>query len=161
MIHVDRYERMWFVIVGLLMGSFVAALVATSLVYGIHVPSPAGRIDPTQLDNTEFATPGLTQDGEKAYTLRVVAHMWKFDFGIKGSMPSITIPAGSRVKILATAKDVTHGFYVEQHNVNVMLVPGQVSQVSLTFAKPGVYHIICHEYCGPGHQTMIAVINVQ
>lgn len=132
MIHVDRYERTWFVIVGVLMGSFVAALIATSLVYGIHVPSPAGRIDPTQLDKTEFVTPGLTQDGTNAYTLRVVAHMWKFDFGVKGSMPSITIPAGSRLKIVATAKDVTHGFYVEQHNVNLMLIPGQISQVSLT-----------------------------
>jgi cytochrome c oxidase subunit 2 len=41
-----------------------------------------------------------------------------------------------------------------------MLLPGQISQVEVTFNKPGVFHIICHEYCGPGHQAMVAAIEV-
>jgi cytochrome c oxidase subunit 2 len=86
--------------------------------------------------------------------------MWQFDFGVKGQMPKITLQRGSSLKIVATSKDVTHGFYVEQHNVNMMLVPGQISEMDVVFTKPGIYHIICHEYCGPGHQNMVAVIEV-
>jgi cytochrome c oxidase subunit 2 len=160
MIHIHQFERYWMITVGIVMGGFMAALVASVLVYGVRLPTPVGRVDPTHLENTDLATPGLTQDSEHAYTLRVVAQMWQFDFGVKGQMPKITLQHGSSLKIVATSKDVTHGFYVEQHNVNMMLVPGQISEMDVVFNKPGIYHIICHEYCGPGHQNMIAVIEV-
>ena len=42
----------------------------------------------------------------------------------------------------------------------MMLVPGQISEMDVVFNKPGIYHIICHEYCGPGHQNMVAIIEV-
>ena len=160
MIHIHRLERYWMIVVGIVMGGFVAALVASVMVYGVRLPTPVSRVDPTHLENTDVATPGLTQDSAHAYTLRVVAQMWQFNFGVKGQMPKITLQRGSSLKIVATSKDVTHGFYVEQHNVNMMLVPGQISEMDVVFNKPGIYHIICHEYCGPGHQNMVAVIEV-
>jgi cytochrome c oxidase subunit 2 len=158
--HIDRLERYWIIAVGVVLGAFGAAIVASVVVFGVRLPSPVGRIDPAKIKESEFATPGLTQDGDHTYTLRVVAKMWKFDVGSKEPQPTIKIPAGSRLKIIATSLDVTHGFYVEQHDVNVMLLPGQISQVDVKFNNPGVFHIICHEYCGPGHQAMVAAIEV-
>jgi cytochrome c oxidase subunit 2 len=158
--HIDRLERYWIIAVGVVMGAFLAAVVASVVVFGVRLPSPVGRIDPAKIKETEFANPGLTQDSEKAYTLIFVAKMWRFDFGTKEVQPVIKIPAGSTLKIKATSLDVTHGLYIEQHDANVMLLPGQISQLDLTFKKPGVYHIICHEYCGPGHQAMVAAIEV-
>jgi cytochrome c oxidase subunit 2 len=160
MIQIDRLERYWLIAVGIVFGAFSAALVASVLIFGVRLPSPVGRIDPQHLDQTEFATPGLTQTGAGAYTLRVVAQMWRYDFGVKGNLPNIQIPVGSKLTIAATSKDVTHGFYLEQHDVNVMMLPGQISQVEVMLNRPGTYHIICHEYCGPGHQGMIASIEV-
>ena len=158
--HIDRLERYWIIAVGVVFGAFAAAIVASVVVFGVHLPSPVGRIDPAKLAESEFANPGLTKDSEHAYTLRIVAKMWRFDVGSKEPQPTIKIPAGSSLKIVATSLDVTHGFYVEQHDVNVMLLPGQISQVEVVFNKPGTYHIICHEYCGPGHQAMVATIEV-
>lgn len=160
MIHIDRLERYWLIAVGIVFGGFAAALVASVLIFGVRLPSPVGRIDPQKLDQTEFATPGLTQTGANAYTLRVIAQMWRFDFGLKGAMPTVQIPVDTKLTIIATSLDVTHGFYLENHDVNVMMLPGQISQVEVMLDRPGTYHIICHEYCGPGHQGMIAAIEV-
>jgi cytochrome c oxidase subunit 2 len=165
MIHIDRLERYWLIAVGIVFGGFAAALLASVFVFGVRLPSPVGRIDPAKIDQTEFATPGLTEEFDGTYTLRIVAKMWSFDLGKditkEGSIPVIAIPVGSNVTIKATSKDITHGLYLEQHSINVMMLPGQISQVEVKFDRPGKYHIICHEYCGPGHQGMIAAILVQ
>jgi cytochrome c oxidase subunit 2 len=56
---------------------------------------------------------------------------------------------------------VIHGFKIENTNVNVMLLPGQVSKVTAHFDKPGTYVFICHEYCGIGHQAMSGKLIVE
>ncbi len=158
--HIDRLERYWIIAVGVVFGIFAAAIIASVVVFGVHLPSPVGRIDPAKIAESEFAHPGLTQDSDHAYTLHLVAKMWRFDVGSKEPQPTIKLPVGSKLTIIATSLDVTHGFYIEQHDVNMMLLPGQISEVVVTFNKPGVYHIICHEYCGPGHQAMVASIEI-
>ena len=41
-----------------------------------------------------------------------------------------------------------------------MAVPGGVSKTSITFEEAGVYKILCHEYCGAGHQFMMGKITI-
>lgn len=159
--HIDVLERYWLIAVGAMLGAFMAALLASVLIFGIQLPSPVGRVDPQQLDKTDFAQTGLRDTGKGHYDMYIVAQMWRFDVGQKGSAPAeIHIPAGSEVTFYITSKDVTHGFIIEQHDVNLMLVPGQIARASTTFNHAGTYHIICHEYCGTGHQAMTATIIV-
>ena len=73
----------------------------------------------------------------------------------------VAVPAGSTVNIYITSADVQHGIKMIESetsdvipNVNMMIIPGQVSKVSVTFDEPGVYEYICHEYCGAGHAVM-------
>ncbi|RME84633.1 MAG: cytochrome C oxidase subunit II, partial [Caldilineae bacterium] len=73
----------------------------------------------------------------------------------------IHIPAGATLTMFLTSRDVQHGFYVIGTDINVMVVPGQVSRVEHTFDEPGEYQILCHEYCGAGHQTMAGKIIVE
>lgn len=90
----------------------------------------------------------------KNYEVRVLAKMWGFE-------PSrIRVPVGSTVEILLTSKDVTHGFQILGTNVNLMAVPGSVTQTRVHFAKPGIYAIVCHEYCGAAHESMNGVFEV-
>jgi cytochrome c oxidase subunit 2 len=42
-----------------------------------------------------------------------------------------------------------------------MLLPGQIASATTRFDRPGTYRIICHEFCGPGHQNMVATIIVE
>ena len=59
-----------------------------------------------------------------------------------------------------TSKDVQHGFQIEGTNVNMQIVPGQVSMLSHRFDKPGEYLWVCHEYCGTGHAAMYGKVIV-
>jgi cytochrome c oxidase subunit 2 len=119
-------------------------------------------VDPTRLDATEFANPGLRSDGGSRYTLTVVGRMWRFDVGQRTGQPAeLRVPAGSEITFVATSADVVHGFQVEDHNVNLMLIPGQISRKTAVFDQPGTYRILCHEYCGPGHHTMVAAVVVE
>jgi len=55
---------------------------------------------------------------------------------------------------------VVHGFHIERKAVNLMAVPGAVNKVTVKFTDAGVYRIVCHEYCGVGHQNMMGLVNV-
>jgi cytochrome c oxidase subunit 2 len=153
--HIDDLERYWLVAVAVVLGAFTAALFVSVFVFGISLPSPVGRIDPTTIEQTEFAQTGLRHMGGDQYTVHMVAQMWRYE-------PSeVRVPAGSEVTFIITSKDITHGLIIEEHDVNLMLLPGQVARATATFARPGTYRLICHEYCGPGHHNMIGEIIVE
>ncbi|MCB9453164.1 MAG: cytochrome C oxidase subunit II [Anaerolineaceae bacterium] len=160
--HIDKYERYWMVAAALMLGAFFAALLASSVVFGVHLPDPAGRVNPEKLSETAFATPGLRDMGDNHYEAHIVAQMWLYNTGeVVDGVPTIRVPQGATVTFNVTSKDVTHGFYVEYHNVNMMIIPGLISRGTATFNEPGTYRIVCHEYCGNGHQNMTAQIIVE
>lgn len=101
-----------------------------------------------------YETPKVTQLDNKTYQVYAVAQMWQFQ-------PSeIYIPVGSEVDFYVTSKDVVHGFNIAEKNVNLMAVYGNINKYTVKFDKPGVYPIVCHEYCGVGHQSMQAQVVV-
>jgi cytochrome c oxidase subunit 2 len=55
---------------------------------------------------------------------------------------------------------VVHGVKITDTNINMMLLPGQISVLTATFERPGTYNFICHEYCGTLHHTMYGQIIV-
>lgn len=92
---------------------------------------------------------------ENTYQLFFIAQMWRFD-------PStVEIPAGSEVDIYLSSKDVVHGFHIMEKDVNLMAVHGSINYTTARFEEPGVYNIVCHEYCGAGHQNMRGKIVVK
>ena len=95
-----------------------------------------------------YETPKITQIDDSTYQVFAVAKMWAFE------PAEIFIPVGSEVDFFITSKDVVHGFNIPLKNVNMMAIYGAVTKTTVTFDKPGVYDIICHEYCGVGHQNM-------
>ncbi|MFO7262344.1 MAG: cytochrome c oxidase subunit II, partial [bacterium] len=73
----------------------------------------------------------------------------------------IRVPVGAEVTFTVTTPDVIHGFMIAGTRVNLMLIPGQVSRMTYTFRRPGEYALICHEYCGLGHQGMVGRVIVE
>jgi cytochrome c oxidase subunit II len=55
---------------------------------------------------------------------------------------------------------VVHGFLITGTNINLMLVPGYVSSLTVRFESPGEHLIPCHEFCGIGHEGMWGKIKV-
>jgi cytochrome c oxidase subunit 2 len=127
----------------------LAALLVTAFGAGIHVPSVAGRIDPTRVTETApFDHPGVVKTGPVTYEVRMIGQIWAF------TPNEIRVPVGSTVTFVATSKDVIHGLFIPGANVNVMLIPGQISRVTARFDQEGEFFMACHEYCGIAHHTM-------
>jgi len=156
-IHVDSYERNWIRIsIGFLV-FFVIMITIAGLALGIQVPTDEGRVDPNTLDTAPFwSEPGLREivPGEE-YEVYIVARRFSFE------PRNIAVPKGAHVTFWATSADVQHGFALEGTNVNMMVIPGQVSKLAAQFDEPGEYDFICHEYCGLGHAVMYGTLTVE
>jgi cytochrome c oxidase subunit II len=88
------------------------------------------------------------------YELHYVAKMWKFE------PQEVTVPAGSTVDIYLSTTDVTHGLIMPGTDLNLMAVPGVVNYARVRFDQPRTYQVICHEFCGTGHDRMAASVRV-
>ena len=158
MIHVDPYEKLWIYVAAAMLLIFGAAITVSAFATGIQLPSPEMRVDPRLVATpgaTSFGEPGLRELAPGKFEARMLAQTWSF------KPNEIKVKAGSKITFYVTSKDVIHGFHIDETNVNFMVIPGQVSKLSHTFDKPGTYNIICHEYCGIGHQTMFAQVIVE
>ncbi len=150
------YELAWMLPSVAIPVGMLAALLVTAFGARIHLPGMAGRIDPAQVGQTApFDQPGVVEIAPGRYEARIVAGIWFF------TPNEIRIPEGSEVTFVATSRDVIHGFFLPQVDVNLMLLPGQVSRLSARFNKAGEYPFICHEYCGVAHHTMWGKVIVE
>jgi len=143
----DRHERIALGAAGAVMVAFFVALVYAAGGLGIGLPTCVTDVAP-------FTAGQVIDKGDHHYEVHVVARMWGFD------PPEIHLPTGADVDLYLSAADVTHGLYIEHTNVNLMAVPGSVNAARVRFDTPGTYAMICHEYCGAGHQAMAGAIVV-
>ena len=137
----DRAERLALILSGVLMAIFLAAVVYSARGLGLAVATCVTDVAP-------FREGRVIDKGNNHYEVHVVAKMWAFD------PPEVRLPPGADVDLYLSAADVTHGLYIEHTNVNLMAVPGAVNGARVHFESPGEYRIVCHEYCGVGHQNM-------
>jgi cytochrome c oxidase subunit 2 len=88
------------------------------------------------------------------YEVHYVSKMWAFE------PDEIVVPAGSVVDFYLSAKDVTHGLILIGTDLNLMAVPGVVNYARMKFDQPRDYKLLCHEFCGTGHERMAATFRV-
>ena len=143
----DRAENTALVIAGVLMAAFFAALVYSAAGLNISLPTCVTDIAP-------FREGKVIAKGDHHYEVHMVAKMWAFDPAV------VRLPPGADVDLYLSALDVTHGVYIEHTNVNLMAVPGAVNAARVRFDEEGEYDVVCHEYCGVGHQNMMGKIIV-
>ena len=131
--------------------AFVAVLLALSAlaINLFHVGLPTCLTDVKPFQKGELIAHSPTH-----YELHYVARMWKFE------PEDVTVPVGSTIDIYLSAADVTHGLIMPGTNLNLMAVPGVVNYARVKFDKPHVYQVLCHEFCGTGHDQMASKFNV-
>lgn len=56
--------------------------------------------------------------------------------------------------------DITHGFAVDEFNVNAYILPGQVAAVSFVADRIGNFTYYCNVFCGVGHPYMHGILQV-
>jgi cytochrome c oxidase subunit 2 len=152
---IDPFERNWMRLSVVMLLAFFVTVSVAGFAMGFQVSGVDAEIDPTTaFDSGTWAEPGLRQISEGRYEAYVVAKTWVFE------PRELEIPVGSTVDIFVTSPDLQHGFKITDTNVNMQVVPGQVSKLTYTFDEVGEFPYICHEYCGSGHATMFGVVNV-
>ncbi len=154
--HIDPYEKNWIRLSIVLLVVFAGAITVAGFMMGIQVPSPEQRVDPaTVAESGPWADPGLRELSPGKYEAYILAQTWQF-------VPrEISVPVGSEVTFYVTSKDVQHGFKLQDTNINMQIVPGQVSKLKVTFDEQGRHDFICTEYCGSGHAAMFGTLIVE
>jgi cytochrome c oxidase subunit 2 len=151
-----KSERAWLIFGIITLIVFLGVMAVAAVHDDIVPPSHLQIIDPTKVAQTApFDNPGLHQTGPKRYDDYVIAHIFSFE------PASINVPVGSTVTFYVTSPDVVHGFFIPNTAVNMMIVPGWVSDDAHTFNQRGTYLLLCNEYCGAGHHFMYGSIEVQ
>ena len=150
-------ERRWAFIVAGIIGFLLVMMGYMSLHWASMPPVRTETIDPSTLHIAgEFVETNLgsTLEPDGSVTLRVLANQYSF------TPQCILVPTDTPIHIRATAADVVHGFSVGHTNVNMMLVPGYISNFRTRFTTPGEHVMPCHEYCGTGHAAMWAHVQI-
>lgn len=153
--HIHKYERWWMIFGVAMLIAFLALLAFAAVENSIVPPSGMQQIDPKLVAQTPpFNHPGLRRLSDGSYEAYYIAQVFAFD------PPVLTIPQGAKVTFYVTSTDVVHGFFIPGTAVNMMVVPGWVNMQTHVFRRAGEYLLLCHEYCGIGHQDMFGKIEV-
>ena len=150
-------ESRWAWMIGAIIVFLLGMLVWMSIHWAAMPPVRTETIDPTTLHlSGEFveANLGSTLEADGSVTLRLLANQYSF------TPTCLLVPADTDIHIRGTAADVVHGFSIAAGNVNVMLVPGYISNFRARFEKNGEHVMPCHEYCGVGHAAMWAKVHI-
>ncbi len=70
----------------------------------------------------------------------------------------LMIPVNTKVKLLVTADDVIHAWWVPDLGVKQDAIPGFINENWIYITKPGIYRGQCGELCGVNHGFMPIVV---
>ena len=72
----------------------------------------------------------------------------------------MVVPVGKKVRVVLTAADVIHAWWVPEFGVKQDAIPGFIKEVWFKAEKEGTYRGQCAELCGKAHGFMPIVVEV-
>ncbi len=152
---VEKAELLWMKISISVLAVFLTGVaIVTALNFAV-VPQEQIRGTTEELLTNQFANPRVEQISADEYHVYVLGRTWDWQ-------PNpIRVRQGAKVVFLITSADLLHGFSIKGTDVNTMAIPSDVGQITYTFNTPGEYDVVCNEYCGMGHSTMVGKLIVE
>jgi cytochrome c oxidase subunit 2 len=139
-------------------------MIAWHRIGGQNTPSTTYRADPAvfvRAANEFIAKYQVGQEAGRAVVeppaggdAYIIARLWSFD-------PILVLKRGSTYRLHISSPDLQHGFSLQPLNLNFQILPGYVYVVEITPKEAGEFGVICNEYCGIGHHTMVGKIVVK
>ena len=83
----------------------------------------------------------------------LIAQLWRWH-------PMLELESGKSYRIHLMSMDWLHGFSLQPENINVQVLPGYEHVMTITPNRSGTYSIVCNEYCGINHHTMVSRLYV-
>lgn len=117
----------------------------------------------------------------QAFAMKAQTMIDQYTVRQEGSFPVVRPPPGSDVYLIArlwqwwpilelekdqsyrlhlSSMDWQHGFSLQPVNINVQVHPGYEMVMKLQPNQSGEYGVVCNEFCGIGHHTMVGKIYV-
>ncbi|WP_337845461.1 hypothetical protein [Thermus sp.] len=75
--------------------------------------------------------------------------------------PVLKLKRGGTYRLHVASLDVPHGFSLYPHEWSIQLYPGYEWVYTFTPTKAGEYALVCNDFCGLGHHTMVGRILVE
>ena len=84
----------------------------------------------------------------------LIARLWQW-------WPILELEKGKSYRLHLTAMDYQHGFSLQPENINIQVLPGYEHVINVTPNRAGTYAIVCNEFCGINHHTMVSRLYVK
>lgn len=106
---------------------------------------------------------------ELPYARQAIANLGAVEVQAKGyqwywELSQTELPVGKPIEFQVTSADVNHGFAIYDTDMKIVTqtqaMPGVVNVLRYTFEQPGTYKILCLEYCGVAHHSMMTELHV-
>jgi cytochrome c oxidase subunit 2 len=105
----------------------------------------------------------MTTAPSDSMEVRVIGKQWLWQFVYKNGTSSVGdlfVPVNRPVKLIMSAEDVLHAFFIPNFRVKSDVVPGMYTYVWFEAKVPGIHQVFCTEYCGTSHSGMLARVIV-
>ena len=73
----------------------------------------------------------------------------------------MVVPVGKKVRLLITANDVIHSWWVPAFGIKQDAIPGYIKEAWFKAENPGIFRGVCAELCGKDHGFMPIVVEVK
>ncbi len=83
----------------------------------------------------------------------LIARLWQW-------WPILEFEKDKTYRLHLSSLDWQHGFSLQPVNINLQVHPGYDMVVTVTPDEAGEFSVVCNEFCGIGHHTMIGKIFV-
>ena len=162
----DRLEALW---IGI---AFVWCMVMFFMMVGWHIFGKQNLSTETYKTTPEKFTVA-TQAMVDKYTVRtetdekipvvappegsdvyLISRLWNF-------WPILELEKGKTYKLHLTSLDYNHGLSIQPTNINIQVVPGYEHVIKITPNESGTFSLVCNEYCGINHHTMVGRMYVK
>jgi cytochrome c oxidase subunit 2 len=90
-------------------------------------------------------------------TIDVVAKQWMWKFQHpegQREIDDLHVPVGQPVRLVMTSQDVIHDLYLPALRIKQDVLPGRYTSLWFKADKPGVYRLLCSQFCGLDHALM-------
>jgi cytochrome c oxidase subunit 2 len=74
--------------------------------------------------------------------------------------PVLELEKGQSYRLHLSSADWMHGFSLQPENINLQIIPGYEMVLTVTPTSSGEFSVVCNEFCGIGHHTMVGKIFV-
>jgi len=160
---IERGELVW-IVIAFLWGIFMFAMMVYWHLEGKqNLSNEVYRIQPEKfIEKVEAFTEQYTVREEGGYPVvkpppgtdvYLLARLWEF-------WPILELEKDQTYRVHLSSADWQHGFSLQPINLNIQIHPGLEHVVTITPTETGEFSIVCNEFCGLGHHTMIGRIYV-